>query len=69
MCWGTQLKLFCFNAEDGKTVWTHDLASEFEGQRNTSSISKWGNAASPVVDDDLVIVAGGGSKQTYLAIQ
>ena len=28
-CFGTKLKLFCFSAADGKTVWMHDLAKEF----------------------------------------
>jgi outer membrane protein assembly factor BamB len=63
---GTYLKLQCLNASDGKPVWTHDLAAEF-GAKEPGAIKKWGNAASPVVVGDKVIVAGGGAGQAYLA--
>ncbi|MDB5305306.1 MAG: outer rane biosis protein [Phycisphaerales bacterium] len=63
----TYLKLTCLNAADGAVVWSHDLQSEFKGQNNTDGIAAWGNAASPIVEGDRVIVAGGGSGETYLA--
>jgi outer membrane protein assembly factor BamB len=65
--YGTYLKLACLRAADGKVVWQHDVQSEFDGQNGTNGIVQWGNAASPIVDGDLVIVAGGGSGQTFLA--
>lgn len=64
---GTWLKLFCLRAADGGVVWQHDLAKEFEGQVGTSGISNWGSAASPVIDGNLVFVAGGGSGQALMA--
>jgi outer membrane protein assembly factor BamB len=64
---GTYLKLTCLNVADGSVVWSHDLQSEFNGQNNTDSIVQWGNAASPIVEGDRVIVAGGGAGETYLA--
>ena len=56
----TYLKLSCLAAADGKVVWTHDLAKEFNGQLKTGGIKEWGNAQSALVEGNLVIVAGGG---------
>jgi outer membrane protein assembly factor BamB len=52
---GTYLKLFCLNAADGTVVWSHDLKAEFGG-----SEPNWGNAASPLVEGDIVVVGSGG---------
>ena len=57
-----KLVVSCFDAASGKTVWRHDLAKEFAG-RNIS----WMNAASPVIEGDLLFVAGGGPDQSLLA--
>jgi outer membrane protein assembly factor BamB len=59
-----RLVLTCVDAATGKEVWKHDLVKEFEG-RNIS----WMNAQSPVIEDGLVLVAGGGPNQTLLAFQ
>lgn len=59
---GTFLKLACLSAADGKVVWSHDLMKEFGGRK-----LQWGNAASPIVDGKLVIVAGGGPGESILA--
>lgn len=64
---GTYLKLACLDAASGKFVWQHDLDKEFAGQSSTGGIKQWGSAQSPIVEGDLVIVAGGGPGQTYLA--
>jgi len=58
----SDLALFCLDANTGKQVWTHDLIKEFAGRNIT-----WKNAASPVVDGNLVYVAGGGAGQSLLA--
>ena len=58
----SDLTLFCLDASSGKQVWTHDLIKEFGGRNIT-----WKNAASPVVDGNLVYVAGGGADQSLLA--
>jgi outer membrane protein assembly factor BamB len=57
-----KLVLQGWDAATGKEVWKHDLVKEFAG-RNIS----WQNAQSPVVEGDLVIVAGGGAGQSLLA--
>jgi outer membrane protein assembly factor BamB len=65
---GTYFKLACLNTDDGKVVWEKDLAKEYHAQIDTPAIKKWGNAASPLVVGDLLIVAGGGSDgQSFLA--
>jgi outer membrane protein assembly factor BamB len=64
---GTYLRLTCLSAKDGKLEWSHDLATEFDGQLKTSGIGNWGNAASPVIEGDLVLVAGGGNGQALMA--
>jgi outer membrane protein assembly factor BamB len=56
------LGLYCFDAVTGEEVWSHDLMEEFEG-RNI----RWQNAASPLVEGELVFVAGGGEYGSLLA--
>jgi outer membrane protein assembly factor BamB len=56
------LGLSCFEAANGKPLWKHDLLAEFHG-RNI----RWQNAASPLVEGDLVLVAGGGAGESLLA--
>ncbi len=58
----TFLKVQCLAGSNGKMLWSHDLAAEFGGKQ-----LHWGNAASPVVEGNLVIVAGGGAGQSLLA--
>lgn len=53
----------CFNAADGKLIWSRDVIKEHAG-RNVS----WGNAASPLIDGDLVFVGGGGPGESLLAL-
>ena len=57
-----KLTVTCFESASGNVVWRHDLLKEFTG-RNIS----WMNAASPVIEGDLLIVAGGGPDQSLLA--
>lgn len=63
----TYFNLVCLNGADGKHVWNRDLEKEHDGQNETNGIVQWGNAGSPIVEGDLVIVAGGGPGQTFLA--
>ena len=58
----SRLLLQCRDANSGKAIWAHSLLTEFQG-RNIA----WENAASPVIDGDLVFVAGGGPGQSLLA--
>jgi outer membrane protein assembly factor BamB len=56
------LKLYALNAATGKSVWHHDLIAEYRGKN-----IHWNNAASAVVDGNLVFAAGGGAGQTFVA--
>jgi outer membrane protein assembly factor BamB len=58
-----QLCVFCFDAKDGKEVWKHDVMKE-----NSGVNIKWSNAASPVIDGNLLLMAGGGKGQALLGL-
>ena len=64
---GTYFQLTCLSAADGKVVWSHDLEKEFGGQTETNGIKQWAQAASPIVEGNLVLIAGGGPDQTFMA--
>lgn len=59
-----QLVLRCNEAKTGKEIWKHDLVKE-NGARNIN----WMNAQSPVLEGDLIFVAGGGAGQAVLAFK
>lgn len=52
---GTMGHLFCFDAVNGEVLWSKDLNAEYKIRMPT-----WGIAASPLVQNDLVIVHIGG---------
>ncbi len=55
--------LHCCDASSGKVLWAKDLVKEYK-----SRIPMWGLAASPVIDDERIIVhAGGEQNACYLA--
>jgi outer membrane protein assembly factor BamB len=56
------LVLSCLEANTGKVLWQKDLLKEHAG-RNIG----WKSAMSPVIDDNLVFVGGGGAGQSLLA--
>jgi len=58
----SQLLLQCLDARDGRVVWSKDIIKEFAGQN-----IGWQSAVSPVVEDKMVIVPGGGPGQSLLA--
>jgi outer membrane protein assembly factor BamB len=60
--YSSRLVLKCVNAADGKLVWSCDLMKEHAGRNIT-----WQSAASPLLDGDLVFVAGGGLGEALLA--
>ncbi len=57
------LVIHCLDAQTGKKVWTRSLLQEHAGKN-----IQWNNAASPVVDGNLVFVAGGGPEQSLLGL-
>lgn len=58
-----QLCVFCFDAKDGKEVWKHDVMKE-----NAGVNIKWSSAASPVIDGNVLLLAGGGAGQALLGL-
>jgi outer membrane protein assembly factor BamB len=60
--YSAQMVLTCLDAATGRAVWKKDIQGEFGG-RNIG----WESAMSPVVDGELVYVAGGGAGQSMLA--
>lgn len=59
---GAYQVLTCLDADTGKQIWQHDLVSE-----NGGTIISWKNAASPVMDGELIFVNAGGAGQALLA--
>lgn len=48
--------LYCFDRESGQPLWSHNLLKEFDGE-----LPNWGISQSPVIYQDLVIVAPSGA--------
>jgi outer membrane protein assembly factor BamB len=55
------LSLFCLDGQTGRAIWSKDLIKE-HGARNIS----WQNAASPLLEGNLLFVCGGGEGQSFL---
>ena len=55
------LGVFCFDAATGKEIWNHSVLKEHVGVQ-----IKWHNAASPVIDGDILMMCGGGAGQALL---
>ncbi|MGA2173426.1 MAG: PQQ-binding-like beta-propeller repeat protein [Verrucomicrobiota bacterium] len=60
--YSSKMVLKCLDAASGRQIWACDLIREHDG-RNIH----WESAASPVVEGELVLVAGGGRGQALLA--
>jgi len=60
--YSSQMILKCMNANNGQQIWACDMKAEHTGANIT-----WESAASPLIDGDLVFVAGGGSGEALLA--
>ena len=56
------MRLICLSAKDGKEIWSVEVIKSHKG-RNI----RWENAAAPLIEDDMVIVQGGGAGQSFLA--
>lgn len=59
----SMLGVFCFDAASGKQVWNHDVMKDNAGVQ-----IKWENAASPVIDGDVLLLAGGGAGQALIGL-
>jgi len=60
--YSSQMILKCMDAANGQQIWACDIKHEHAGANIT-----WESAASPLIDGDLVYVAGGGAGQALLA--
>jgi outer membrane protein assembly factor BamB len=58
----SDMSLYCLTAKDGKLIWKVNVLKEHDGIN-----PRWENASSPLIVDDLVIIYGGGPKQSFLA--
>ena len=58
-----QMLLVCLKADSGELVWQVDVLKDFEGIN-----IPWSNAISPVVDGDVVLIAGGGAGQSMMGL-
>jgi outer membrane protein assembly factor BamB len=59
----SRLVLSCLDAKSGNVVWRKDLVKEHNGK-----VFSWQNSATPVIDGDLLFVAGGGPGESLLAL-
>jgi outer membrane protein assembly factor BamB len=57
------LGVFCFDAISGKPQWKRDVMKENAGVQ-----IKWQNAASPLIDGQVLMLCGGGSGQALLGL-
>lgn len=57
------LGVYAFDAATGKAVWKHDVLKDNAGVQ-----IKWQNAASPVIDGNVLLMAGGGPGQGLLGL-
>lgn len=70
--YGARGQLECLNASTGEAIWTQSLFDLKNGTKSLTdaSIPQWGSATSPVIVDDMVVVFAGGTKQnSVLAIE
>ena len=61
-CYTSDIRLVCLSAEDGSEIWAVEVAKKHGGKN-----IRWENASAPVIEEDLVIVQGGGPEQSFLA--
>jgi outer membrane protein assembly factor BamB len=60
--YSSRMVLQCLDAGTGKQIWACNVIREHAGRNIT-----WENAASPLIDGNLVFIAGGGPGQSLLA--
>ncbi len=58
----SDMSLYCLSAKNGTLIWKVNILKDYSGIN-----PRWENASSPLVVDDLVIIYGGGPKESFLA--
>jgi outer membrane protein assembly factor BamB len=61
--WSKPLTVIAKYATSGDKVWSHDVMKENAGVQ-----IKWHNAASPLIDGDVLMLAGGGAGQALIGL-
>ena len=59
----SDMLLACLSAEDGSKIWSVEVTKAHKG-RNI----RWENASAPLIEQDMVIVQGGGPGESFLAL-
>lgn len=62
-CIDANLGVHCLNAATGEVVWQRDVLKDNDGVN-----IKWQNAASPLIDGNVLLMAGGGRGQALLGL-
>lgn len=62
-CIDANLGVHCLKADSGDIVWQRDVLKD-----NSGVNIKWQNAASPLIDGDVLLMAGGGRGQALLGL-
>src|SRR5262249_47491873 len=60
--YSSRMLLSCFDASSGKRLWSVDMIKDHGGHN-----IHWENASSPLVDGNLVFIAGGGAGESFIA--
>ncbi len=60
--YSSDMVLHCLEANSGKSIWAKDIIKDFGGEN-----LRWKSAMSPVLDQGLVFVAGGGPGESMIA--
>ncbi len=58
-----EVSISCFDAASGKLLWSQDILKKHDGEN-----IRWQNAASPLIEGDLIFLAGGGKGQALIAL-
>ncbi|NWF86167.1 MAG: PQQ-like beta-propeller repeat protein [Bryobacteraceae bacterium] len=61
---GSYLTLHCFDAATGETIWSKDLRAELGAE-----VIPWQNAASPLIEGDLLLLNGNAAPNRVLAVR
>ena len=59
-CYTSDIRLVCLSAEDGSEIWAVEVAKAHGGKN-----IRWENASAPLIEENLVIVQGGGPEQSF----
>ncbi|HWB04862.1 MAG TPA: PQQ-binding-like beta-propeller repeat protein [Verrucomicrobiales bacterium] len=60
--YGGNFDLYCIDGKNGKVIWKKDVLKDYGGR-----MISWQNATSPIIEEGLVIVGGGGRGSAFLA--